>query len=158
MEHRIVLGIGNPLAGDDAVGPFVVQQLLRQMKKNENTGRFAIVALDAGTAPDNYTAVVRRLHPELLVIVDAADMGLPPGSLRRIAPDSVALSAFTTHSLPLSTFISYVGVHCRQIWVVGIQPQQTAIGNKLSPEVRKSAGYLVALILKDDLGSITLLP
>ena len=69
----VVLGVGNFLHGDDGAGPAVAAGVLA-------LGLPGVSAFDCGTAPENFTGVVRRLHPDLLVVADAADMGLPAGS------------------------------------------------------------------------------
>ena len=70
---RMLLGIGNPLHGDDGVGNYVAS---RFRARGWNS-------IDCGTMPENFTAVVRRHHPEILVLVDATDLGLPLGSSGR---------------------------------------------------------------------------
>ncbi|WP_286954882.1 hydrogenase maturation protease, partial [Aminobacterium sp. UBA5277] len=72
MSFIILWGTGNPLFGDDGVGPFVAQYL--QKKEMEHP----ICAINCETTPENYIGDLQRQHPDLLLIVDAADMGLPP--------------------------------------------------------------------------------
>ena len=71
----VVLGVGNSLHGDDGAGPAVAAGVAA-------LGLPGIAAYDCGTAPENFTGVVRRAGPDLLVIVDAAEMGLQAGSVR----------------------------------------------------------------------------
>lgn len=163
MSHKIILGIGNPLGGDDAVGSFVARRISekRQGKAGaERPGAFPpqdITAIDAGAAPESYTSIIRRNRPEQLVLVDASDMGLPPGSIRLLSPENIATSSFSTHSMPLSAFVSYVSEFCGQVYIIGIQPERTTIGGKLSTIVQKSADRVVDLILNDRLDEISAL-
>ena len=163
MSHKIILGIGNPLGGDDAVGSFVVRSIneKRQGKagaEHPKTSRQQdITAIDAGTAPESYTSVIRRNRPKQLVLIDAADMGLPPGSIRLLSPEKIATLSFSTHRMPLSAFVSYVSEFCGQVYIIGIQPKRTTIGDKLSDIAQKSTDRVVDLILNDRLDEISAL-
>ena len=160
MSHRIILGIGNPLGGDDAVGPLVARRINERLATEyevpgpSTPNRQAITAIDAGSAPESYTSVIRRNRPEQLVLVDAADMGLPPGSVRLLAPEKIATLSFSTHSMPLSTLISYVQEFCGQVYIIGIQPKSTKAGGRLSVPVRKSGERVAELIFEECLDEI----
>ena len=160
MGHKIILGIGNPLGGDDAVGPLVARKINEALAAEpdapgpSNPHRQVTTAMDAGSAPESYTSVIRRNRPEQLILVDAADMGLPPGSIRLLAPEKIATLSFSTHSMPLSTLISYVQEFCGQVYIIGIQPKSTKTGSRLSVPVRKSGERVVELILEERLGEI----
>ncbi len=160
MSHRIILDIGNPLGGDDAVGPFVARRINEKLAAESSVPspstphRQAITAIDAGSAPESYTSVIRRNRPEQLILVDAADMGLPPGSIRLLSPGKIATLSFSTHSMPLSTLISYVQELCGQVHIIGIQPKSTKAGGRLSVPVRKSGERVAELILEERLDEI----
>ena len=83
------------LRGDDAAGP-----LLAKMLEDDPIEGWDV--LDGGQMPEDYLSVVRRKEPDVLVMVDAAVMGLAAGSLRVLTEDDVARDfMMTTHSLPL---------------------------------------------------------
>jgi len=113
-----------------------------------------IMTIDAGTAPESYTSVMRQHRPDLLILVDAADMGLPAGALRIITPAKISVLSFTTHSMPLSMFISYVEKFCGKVVLVGVQPEQTETGQRISDAVRKSVKKLSAAILEGRVAEI----
>jgi len=155
MSGTVVLGIGNPLGGDDAVGGHVADIINRRRRKAGASLNSGIIAINAGPAPESYTSVIRRHHPDLLILVDAADMGLPLGALRIIAPEKIGRLSFSTHHMPLSTFMSYVQSDCGSVLLVGVQPAQTETGTYMSDPVRKSANQLADAILE---GCVTGLP
>jgi hydrogenase 3 maturation protease len=160
MGGTIVLGIGNRLGGDDAAGTCVVDMLnpaLRSLSAGQGAKALLpseIMAIDAGTAPESYTSVIRRHRPDLLILVDAADMGLPPGALRTIAPEKISIVSFSTHHIPLPMFVSYVKEFCGRVLVVGVQPEQTETGRGISKAVRKSMKKLVEAILEGRIAEI----
>ncbi|MFW6102521.1 MAG: hydrogenase maturation peptidase HycI [Chloroflexota bacterium] len=164
MSGTIVLGIGNRLGGDDAAGNYAVDILnpaLRALSAGQRKTRALlpteIMAIDVGTAPENYTSVIRRHRPDLLILVDAADMGLHPGAFRTITPEKISILSFSTHNMPLSTFMSYVEEFCGEILIVGVQPEQMAMGNGISKTVRKSVKKLAEVIVQGRTDEIPLL-
>jgi hydrogenase 3 maturation protease len=154
MSRKIVLGVGNPLGSDDAIGLYVARKL---DENAEEIRRQDITVIDAGPAPENYTSVIRQNRPQQLILVDAADMGLPAGSVRLLSTDQIKTASFSTHSMPLSAFVSYVQEFCGQVFIIGVQPEQTAIGEKLSNVVQKSGDRITELILEERLGEIGVL-
>jgi hydrogenase 3 maturation protease len=154
MSGTIILGIGNRLGGDDAAGTCLVDMLNQRCKKAKADAPIEIKAIDAGTAPESYTSVIRRHQPNLLILVDAADMGLPPGALRTIGPERISGVSFSTHHIPLSLFVSYVNEFCRKVLLIGVQPERTEIGSAISKAVRQSARKLTEAILEGRVAEI----
>ena len=62
-KRGVLLAIGNPLRGDDAVGPCLAARL---------QGKVAATIVDAGDVPENYVDVVAAARPQVIVLVDAA--------------------------------------------------------------------------------------
>jgi len=157
MSGTIVLGIGNRLGGDDAAGTCVVDVLNRRRHRAKTLLPTEIMAIDAGTAPESYTSVIRQHRPDLLILVDAADMGLPPGALRTITSEKISILSFSTHHIPLPMFISYVEEFCGKVLLIGVQPEQTETGMGISKAVRKSVKKLAEAILEGRTAEIPLL-
>jgi hydrogenase 3 maturation protease len=154
MSGTIILGIGNRLGGDDAAGTCVVDMLNRRRQKAMDSPTSEIMAIDTGTAPESYTSVIRRQRPDLLILIDAADMGLPPGALRTIAPEKINILSFSTHHIPIPMFVSYVEEFCGKVLVIGVQPEQTETGTGISKAVHKSVKELVEAILQERVAEI----
>ncbi|MFO7773890.1 MAG: hydrogenase maturation peptidase HycI [Dehalococcoidia bacterium] len=157
MSGTIVLGIGNRLGGDDAAGALVVDILDQKGQRLNASVVNEVTATDAGTAPESYASVIRRQRPDVLIMVDAADMGLPPGAVRIVTPDRINTLSFSTHHMPLSMFIAYVNEFCGKVMLVGIQPERTETGTEISEVVRKSVSKLAETILKGQISEIPLL-
>jgi hydrogenase 3 maturation protease len=141
---RLLFGIGNPLSGDDGAGNFVAS-----LVRGEGW-----IALDCGTVPENFTGKVRELRPGLLVLVDAADMRIPPGEFRVVAAEDIDDVAFGTHALPLRILIDFVRPYAGRIIFIGIQPEQVDLGAALSPAVRNGAKRLASLIENEEFDAI----
>ena len=151
----LLLGIGNHLKGDDAVGPYVAS-LLSDPRGNQTvaSSEFSIIALDCATVPENYTAIVRRLRPDHLVLVDAAEMGLEAGAVRIIPVDMIGCLGLSTHSMPLSMFISYVADLAGRVTLIGIQPEGMHLGTDLSADVATAARTLAGQLKEGRLSEI----
>lgn len=133
MSTNILLGIGNPLNGDDGAGTYVAGQF-------EKDGW---IPISCGTAPENFTGIIRKTRPDCLVLVDAAAMGRSPGEYRVIPRQKVAEVSMGTHQLPLSMLIEFLSDSAGRIVLIGIQPDQAFAGEELSPRVREGADRLV---------------
>ena len=133
---RMLLGIGNPLHGDDGIGNYVAS---RFRARGWNS-------IDCGTMPENFTAVVRRHHPEILLLVDATDLGLLPGEFRTVGNDQVENVSIGTHSMPLSFLIGYLAESAGQVIFIGIQPGRLGEEEGLSPPAIKGAEMLMDLL------------
>jgi hydrogenase 3 maturation protease len=157
MSGTIVLGIGNRLGGDDAAGTCVVDMLKHRQHKARTLHSTQITAIDAGIVPESYTSAIRQHSPDSLILVDAADMALPPGAFRAIPPEKISVLSFSTHHMPLSMFISYVQEFCGKVLLIGVQPDRTEIGGRISKAVRKSLTELVEAILEGRAAEIPLL-
>jgi hydrogenase 3 maturation protease len=141
---RMLLGIGNTLQGDDGVGNHIAS-LFRARGWN---------AIDCGTMPENFTAVVRRHHPELIVLVDATNLGLPPGEFRSVSDEEIEDVSLGTHNLPLSLLIKYLSESAGRVLFIGVQPQHLEDGVGLSPAVKEGAERLMTLLRQNRIGEI----
>ena len=82
MTQNVVFTVGNGMMGDDAAGVLLAAKLREAPLEHW-------ISLHGGSMPENYLYRVRELAPERVIVVDAADMDLPPGAIRRIHPDKI---------------------------------------------------------------------
>ncbi|MCD6276524.1 MAG: hydrogenase maturation peptidase HycI [Thermoplasmata archaeon] len=136
---KVLMGIGNELRGDDAIGIYVA----RNFRK---VGWKVIVA---GQVPEDFTSEIKNLKPDILIMVDAALMNLPPGEIRIVPAEKIPKVAFSTHGMPLSFFMEYIEEYVKRCLLIGIQPKSMEFGVGLSEEV-KAAGDKLIQILKEE--------
>ena len=143
---NVLLGVGNEMNGDDAIGVYVARKFKCDGWK----------AIDGATVPENYVGEVKKLKPEKVVIVDAADMGLKAGEIRIVPKEKIARATFSTHSIPLSLFVSHLEKYTNaKIYLIGIQPK--SFYGKLSEEVKKAGEKVINLIKNDEIEKIEVL-
>ena len=83
--------------------------------------------------------VIRRMQPDVLLLVDAAQMGREPGTIAVVDErDVVSDLLITTHSLPITFLLEDLKKSCKQVVFLGIQPAQLEFMEPLTPEVLRS--------------------
>jgi hydrogenase 3 maturation protease len=81
--------------------------------------------------------------------VDAAQMGLPPGSARIVEKDEITGFGFSTHALPLSVLVDRLQKDSGAfVTVVGIEPLNVGFGKTLSEPVMNSIVNLIGALRK----------
>jgi len=117
-RRLVIIGVVSELNCDDAVGLLAARSLKRKLEHTPG-----ILILEAGSLPENVTSPLRRYRPALVVLIDAADMGQPAGTIRLLPVEAITGMSFSTHTMPLSILARYLEqeIGCRVV-VVGIQP------------------------------------
>ncbi len=144
---KVLLGVGNSLRSDDGAGSFIAQNFKHR----------SWIILDGKTAPENITSVIKKIQPQLLIIVDATQMGLDAGSLRIIPINKIISLQISTHSMPLYFLMDYLKGYCQKIIFIGIQPFSTRMGENLSKSVSESCFLLIKLLKKNQIEEINIL-
>lgn len=135
----IVAGVGNVLRGDDGFGVVVAARLAARPVPRE------VLVLDIGIG--GIHLVQELLEPtDALVVVDAAELGRPPGSVAVIRPEVRDVAAMTLqerhdeladmhYATPERTFMLARGLAILPavLWIVGCQPSDAErVGEGLS--------------------------
>jgi hydrogenase 3 maturation protease len=135
---NVLLTVGNGMMGDDGAGV-----LLAQMLRDAPLDDWA--ALNGGSAPENVLHRIREMDASRVLVVDAADMDLEPGAIRRIDADKLDDPfLMTTHTLPLTFLIESLREFVPQVELLGIQPNIVAFGFPMSDVVRAAVGQVYA--------------
>lgn len=139
-----IAGVGNPLRSDDAVGVMVAHALSgRECAADIDR----VLILEAGQVPENRTGELRRFAPDLVLIVDAADMGESPGTVQWIAEEFIDGMSASTHGLPLSMRARYLklGLNCL-VAILGIQPVSNEVGGRVSMKVLEAVDEIADVL------------
>ena len=144
---KLIVGIGNRLRSDDAAGSIVAQRLAQA----------GFCSIDTESMPENYIGTIQRRKPKTLVIVDACDMNLPAGEVRRIDLSALYGGIITTHGLPVHFLLQKLQEVTPHITFIGIQPETIAIGDIVNVHVHHGIDYCVAMLVNDKETDIPLL-
>ncbi|MCL2343813.1 MAG: hydrogenase 3 maturation endopeptidase HyCI [Firmicutes bacterium] len=128
-----VLGCGSVLAGDDAAGMRVAERLT---ELGAAAPRGDVRVYCGSTAPENFSGEIKRFGPDVLLVIDAADMGLRPGGTALIPVEEITGASFSTHMLPLRILLDYLRGECGcRACLLGIQGGCMEFGNGMTPPV-----------------------
>jgi len=134
----VIVGVGNPLKGDDGIGPALVERL---------QGRIEGTCINSESAPENYTGKIKRENPDTILIVDAVHLGRSPGEYEILEKDDLLTGGLTTHALSPAMFIEYLENETKaNIYLLGIQPESLKFGEPLSEKLEKTLALLTELI------------
>jgi len=130
------VGIGNPLRGDDGAGPALVKEIQSSWNPEEKD---RIILIDAGEAPENYLMKIANLSPETILLLDTADFRAEPGKWRLIDSRKIQESGISTHNASLKLTVDFLEQQTRaKVFVLGIQPLRTGLGEEISDPVKKA--------------------
>lgn len=142
--ETLVLALGNPLRGDDGLGTAVLESLAA-------SGRVpAGVELRDGGTPGLDTALVLEGYRRAIV-VDAADMGLEPGTwarctlpARSLQPGASLHAAGLAEALALGDALHILPP---EVIIIGVQPLHTDWSPGLSEPVSRAVPGVCEAIL-----------
>jgi hydrogenase 3 maturation protease len=139
-QNSLIIGVGNPLRGDDGFGPALIAGL---------HGKTRINLLDAEEIPEAFLDQAVQMAPDKLLIADAVALGGLPGEAALMPPEQLGQKiAISTHNLPLLMFIKFFREQSpnTEVMLLGVQPKGIEFGKELSPEIRKTIDSLVGII------------
>jgi hydrogenase maturation protease len=145
----VVLGIGNLLWADEGFGVRAVEALHRRYRLSEN-----VRVMDGGTQGIYLVQHIREA--EVLVVFDAVDYGLAPGTMKLVEGDEVPkfmgakkVSLHQTGFQEVLAMAEMLGDYPRHILLIGVQPVELEdYGGSLRPAVRAQIGPAIAAALR----------
>jgi len=140
-----VIAVGNTLYGDDGFGP----RVLEEIKKEPLPERCDTI--DASTMGVGLLEYLKGY--ERVVIIDAAEMGLEPGSVRAFKPDEVrslekgaVLSLHSADVLGVIALGKALAEQLADIHIVAVQPERIGLGEGLSDVVEAAVPEAVTQV------------
>jgi hydrogenase maturation protease len=148
MKPILILGLGNPLQGDDGVGCRVIQELEgRTLPDN-------VEVMDGGTPGVGLVNLLQGR--QRVIIVDAAEMGQAPGHVVSFRPQDVKLTGsaqrFSLHRSGVADALALaheLNLTLPEIVVFGVQPAQVDWSQSLSPQVQAAVPRVIEAILRE---------
>jgi hydrogenase maturation protease len=153
----LVLGIGNVLWADDGFGVRAIEALQRRYRFPDH-----VTLMDGGTR--GYYLMRHIQATDILVVFDAVDCGLPPGTLKRFegeeVPKLLGARKMSLHQTGFQEVLALAGMlgDCpRHLLLIGVQPVELddfggglrpAVQRQIEPAIRMALDYLVRLGVK----------
>ena len=137
-KKLLIVSIGNDLRGDDGVAPYILNQLKPSSK---------ISLINAGEKIENHVEDIISTNPEKILFLDAADFGGKPGEMRLTTIDNISEYTLSTHRFPVKMAAGIIeqdtGI---KIDFLIFQIKETALGSKMSDEVKMSADIAAKML------------
>jgi hydrogenase maturation protease HycI len=138
-KRAVILGVGNPLQGDDAVGPNLVDLL---------QGRIEATLIYGGEVPENYLSSIHAARPEVVLIVVALELGGESGSVTIMDADRLrAIENFTRNPGLAFLAVTIQDSSGAEVIVVGVQPEATQFASQLSIPVHQTMHNLEEMLV-----------
>jgi hydrogenase maturation protease len=133
----LLLGIGNVLWADEGFGVRVIERLQRAYRFPD-----CVKVMDGGT--QGVYLVEHVQSADILIVFDAVDYDLPPGSLKRIENDEVPnflgakkMSLHQTGFQEVLAMAKMLGNYPKHLLLIGVQPEELDdYGGSLRPVVK----------------------
>lgn len=145
----LALGIGNVLLRDEGLGVLVARALAAAAERPEGALPPGTEVVDGGTL--GLDLLPRIEDARAVVIVDAVDLGEPPGTvvlLRGAALHGALAHHVSPHQVGISDLLGaarLAGTLPERVALVGVQPAEIAIGLEPSAPVRAALPAAEAL-------------
>ncbi len=144
-QSILVLGVGSLLMGDDGVGVRVAHALEHaHLPRN-------VQVVDGGMG--GITLIGLMEDADGVVLVDAADMGKPPGTCVVFSPDEVRsvkkthpFSLHHTDLLGLLDLMKKLEMRIPAVRVIGVQPERVEWTDVLSKTIADRIPQIVSLV------------
>jgi hydrogenase 3 maturation protease len=144
----VVCGIGNDLRGDDAAGILIVRALEKSSAAVHPKIR-DVLFLDGGETPENQTSRMRAFRPDLVVLVDAARSGRPPGEIFLIKKETITDEEVSTHRISLKLLVRFIEESIGpRVLFLGIEPESTEPESAVSNAVQRAIFILTEYLSK----------
>jgi hydrogenase maturation protease len=132
----LLLGIGNVLWADEGFGVRVIERLQRGYRFSDH-----VTVMDGGT--QGVYLVEHVQAADVLIVFDAVDYGLPPGTLKRIENEDVPnflgakkMSLHQTGFQEVLAMAQMLGRYPKHLLLIGVQPEELDdYGGSLRPQV-----------------------
>ena len=144
----LVLGLGNILLSDDAVGVRVAERLL-----DEYSFPPEVLVMDGGTLGLDLLGYVQ--DADRLVVVDALNVKAKPGTMARLVDEEVPaflapkISAHQMGLVDLLAAARLTGHFPHELVLWGVQPESLEVGLALTPAVAAQVESLAKHVLDE---------
>ncbi len=136
----VLVGVGNPLRGDDGVG-VELAKTLKRLLKNE---KIKVVIVEDRV--DLIPRMLKPMAPGAIIFFDAADFGGRSGEIRLMKLEEASGKTISTHGMPLDLIMKLSEISV-PAYVLGIQVETLEFGRGISPAVRAAEEVVTSFLL-----------
>ena len=138
-----LVGLGNTLRGDDAVGLEILSRLRSRLGRAPKRVRLHPQSPMPERLLSRLSAAAARV-----IVFDAVEASKPPGTIVCSGLGDTKYGYFATHNVPLR-LIPGLESRLEDYYIVGVQPQSMGVGEGLSEPVSRAADRVVGFIARE---------
>jgi hydrogenase maturation protease len=138
LEKTCIVGMGNYLRNDDAVGLFIVDGIM------EKAASGAVTVMNVEDVLENYVFEIAGSDCDNVLIIDAVESGAEVGAVffGSLSDFNESANNYSTHKLSLVISGKILEEHGKAVWLLGIEVRDTDFGRGLSDRVKESACFI----------------
>ena len=132
-DRTLVIGLGNPLMGDDGIGLAALEELVASWEVD------GVELVDGGTWGMNLLPLIESA--DTVILLDAIHLGHAPGTVIELDGDAVPrrlAAKLSPHQIDLGEVLAVAALRetlPRRLVAIGIQPAEVEMSTALSPAV-----------------------
>lgn len=136
-----IVGMGNYLKQDDAVGLYIVDRL------NKDTDE-SVSIMNVEDIIEGYVFKIAEGSSEHVIVIDAISTGAPEGSVffGPLRSFNETLNDLSTHKLSLKMSGEILERHNKKVYLLGISVKNADFGEGLSAKVTEQADIIIEFI------------
>jgi len=145
MSGTVVIGLGNPLMGDDGVGLAALERLRAEWQLD------GVELVDGATWGLSLVPVIE--DAERVVLLDAIAANGAPGDIIELSRDRLPIyltRKLSPHQVDMRDALAVAELRGRlpnDVVAIGVQPETVALGTELSAPVAQQLGALVGTVV-----------
>jgi hydrogenase maturation protease len=143
-ERTLVIGLGNPLMGDDGIGLAALEQLVASWDVA------GVELVDGGTWGMNLLPLIESA--DTVILLDAIHLGRAPGTVIELEGDAVPrrlAAKLSPHQIDLGEVLALAAWRDtlpRRLVAIGIEPALVEMSTTLSPAVAAAMPLMLARV------------
>jgi len=145
FEKTCIIGMGNNLKQDDAVGIYVAEGVRKRLTSND------VTVINVEDVLENYVFSIADNECENVLIIDAVHLNdegdtgsIIFGKLNEL---NEVINNYSTHKLSLFLSGKVLEHYNKKIWLLGIKVREIDFGIGLTKKVKKSADIIIQLLV-----------
>jgi hydrogenase 3 maturation protease len=138
-KRLAIMGVGSELMQDDKAGVDVTLELENKFGSDNPKARFFATY----TTPENFTKSIADFKPDHIIIIDAADLKLKPGTFTLLPVERIIDFSLGTHKLSLVMMIKFLKETINpEFSVLAIQYKSIVFGEEMTSEMKEGVKKL----------------
>jgi hydrogenase maturation protease len=140
-KNPLVVGIGNSLRADDALGSKISETIKTQI---------SLKVISAEPSLENYTSSIKKADSDFILFIDAAEIPPDKQFAYFFAQDLANISLHLTHDTSLKTTLEYLQKEKpSDILILGIKGYNYDLGGQMSEPAQRTEKIIENFFIKN---------